>query len=457
VAGYFDIDAVPRNIGRMQANAMSNLYDMGGQIRLTQDPMMNGMGPWAQHLANNSNLYDMGGQMSVTEDATADAAMRDLKSLEQQTASNTAVYEYGKRLAIAKNMQAAADKQAAARQAQATPGEGFDPSHMDPTKSPSSSTGGGAMSSGMFPHEEMVRGFIPDDLKNDPELMKIIAAGSKAESGWDVNRVQNGFNLGSGAGARGLFQFDMGGMGAPWKGNEQALLGTEGAKLQASKIVPLYAQAYREGVAKGLRGQDLASFTAGAAERPRGWTPGAVNWGDTAQNYRQAYNELGQTPTRPAPEGSGAPYQINRQSQFKLGLNKTEAEAFCGPAAALALAQYYGNNIPVEQVRTFAQQSGWSTAGMQGPASEVNLLHKLGVKAQSEAWNEARAQQLLQGGKPLIIDTPGHYFVADQYDPSRGYRVGTSGTDLREGAEWMTPAQMARLAIAGSPRTMIYA
>jgi hypothetical protein len=47
--------------------------------------------------------------------------------------------------------------------------------------------------------------------------------------------------------------------------------------------------------------------------------------------------------------------------------------------------------------------------------------------------------------------------VADQYDPRRGYRVGTSGTDLRQGREWLTPQQMAAIAVAGAPRTLIYA
>ena len=138
----------------------------------------------------------------------------------------------------------------------------------------------GANASGI-PHwfSELVWKYTPEDLRDNLDYLRVVAAGAKAESGWDKNRIQNGYSLGSGQGARGLFQFDMGGMGKPWLGNEQALLGDAGADLQASKIVPLYADAFRRGTQRGLTGADLASFVAGDAEKPAGWTPGAVNWG----------------------------------------------------------------------------------------------------------------------------------------------------------------------------------
>jgi hypothetical protein len=48
-----------------------------------------------------------------------------------------------------------------------------------------------------------------------------------------------------------------------------------------------------------------------------------------------------------------------------------------------------------------------------------------------------------QSGNPVVISTPGHYFTADGYDASSGaFHVGSSGTDLRGGSEWMTPDQM---------------
>jgi hypothetical protein len=460
---YYDTEGMVRSIGQIQADAMTKLWsdtrpsgdlfaiDLGGSAAGTLSPFANTL----FSKAGIGSPFDYGAMAPDTS-----RAMTDLQSL-RTIGADAAVYNNMRSQAIQKRYQEALARGDADAEGTPMVSPGGNPLNKKQPSTTPLYAGANAynvapMAEGVFPHAEMIRGYIPDDLKNDPELMKIIAAGAKAESGWDVNRVQNGYSMGSGRGARGLFQFDMAGMGAGIP--EEQLLGPEGARLQASRIVPEYAKAYRQGLARGLSGEDLASFVAGAAEKPHGWTPGAVNWGDTAQNYRQAYSSLGQSPAAPAPSGSGAPYQVNRQSQFGLGLSKSEAEAFCGPAAALALAQFYGNNIPVETVRQFASQSGWNAArGMAGPASEVNLLHKLGVKAQSEAWSDARAQQLIAGGTPLIIDTPGHYFVADQYDPRRGYRVGTSGTDLRQGGEWLTPQQMAQIAIAGAPRTMIYA
>ena len=81
---------------------------------------------------------------------------------------------------------------------------------------------------------------------------------------------------------------------------------------------------------------------------------------------------------------------------------------------------------------------------MAGPAVPGQVAAEPGPDAQMAGWNESEAQRLLASGTPMIIDTPGHYFTADPYDPNRGYRVGTSGTDLRRGGEWMTPQQMAR-------------
>ena len=146
--------------------------------------------------------------------------------------------------------------------------------------------------------------------------------------------------------------------------------------------------------------------------------------------------------------------KVNRQSQCGLGLSAADAAAFCGPNAAMELASFDGHNIPLEAVKTAAQANGWSPSlGMAGPGSEVNLLNRLGLNATMEAWNPQRAQQLLAQGTPIILDTPGHYFLADAFDPARGYRV-SADKDLRRGSEWMTPEAMA--ALMGNIRNLIY-
>jgi murein DD-endopeptidase MepM/ murein hydrolase activator NlpD len=127
----------------------------------------------------------------------------------------------------------------------------------------------------------------PPELAANPDFIRTVAAGSKAESGWDPNKVQNGFAMGSGKGARGLFQFDMGGMGAGY--DEQALLGDSGAALQASKIVPLYAQAYRS-APQGLSPAERASWVAAQAERPYDYQNADSQ---ARRNYVTAYNQIG--------------------------------------------------------------------------------------------------------------------------------------------------------------------
>jgi len=473
---YYDTEELSRSIGQLQANAMSNLWSAGNSRGLEPGAGIGGpgamlepslgmggggsamleLGPFGQGMAGQMLQPDL----SLNADSSGATAMRDLNDFRNSTERGAALAEAAKARKIQEAF-ARGDKLSADRPAtrQVIPGMGpKSPGFAadDPTVSPSSSTSGSGNSvyAGAFPHANMIQGYLPDDLKDDAELMRIIAAGSHAESGWDVNRIQNGYSLGSGKGARGLFQFDMGGMGKPYLGNEGALLGEAGAKLQASQIVPLYVDWYRRRASSGLSDPaEIASWVAAHAERPYQYENQASA---ARRHYAASYGKVGQAPTNPAPANSGAPYQVNRTSQFGLGLSKSEADAFCGPAAALALAQHYGNNIPVEKVREYAIQGGWSVKGQAGPQAQVNLLNKLGVPSQMAAWDEARAQQIIASGTPVTIDTPGHYYIADAYDPAKGYRVGTSGTDLVGGGAWMTPAQMRALKVSGAPRTMIW-
>jgi len=165
-------------------------------------------------------------------------------------------------------------------------------------------------------------------LANDPDFIRTVAAGAKAESGWDPNRVQQGYAMGSGAGARGLFQFDMGGMGAGM--SEEQLLGQQGAELQAARIVPLYAKAYQSAPA-GLSGAERAAWVAAQAERPLGYDdPNSA----ARRNYATAYGEIGGEGLQGAWNTvKGA--AVGALSQFgDQQLSSDEAYAACGPAAA---------------------------------------------------------------------------------------------------------------------------
>lgn len=320
----------------------------------------------------------------------------------------------------------------------------------------------------------------PDDLKNDPEFQKIVAAGAKAESQWNPQAVQQG------GGGRGLFQFDVkGGMG---KGLTTDQLFDP--NYQASKIMPMYAAAYKDGQAKGLTGAELASYVAANAEHPMGYdNPNSA----ARQNYRDAYNSIspsdqardttganypGAAPApattipgtdQPLPQASDfggnvlpaaatqgvaqapttGPASVENQRQFETeaGLSTADAYTACGPVAAVAFAQTYGRNPTAQEAIQLAKDVGWTPGqGMAGVSSEQALLSKIGVQTKLETnvnWNNV--QNDVSGGNPVIVSTPNHYFYVSQYDPSTGkYFVGNSGTVLRTGATWMSSGEIAK-------------
>ena len=284
----------------------------------------------------------------------------------------------------------------------------------------------------------------PPGLAADPDFIRTVAAGAKAESGWDPNRIQQGFAIGSGKGARGLFQFDMGGMGAGM--DESSLLGDQGAAYQASKIVPLYAQAYMA-APQNLSGAEKASWVASRAERPLGMDdPGSA----ARRNYASAYNEIGggdQPIWQQAGNAiaQGAQAAVSQISQFgDRQLSADEAYAACGPAAAVRFASLYGRNPSLREATDLAAQVGWTSAqGMAGLGSEKALMDKLGVPTHMVGADITAMAREASTGNPVTISTPGHYFFADGYDANTGaFHVGQSGLDLKGGSEWMTADQI---------------
>ena len=142
--------------------------------------------------------------------------------------------------------------------------------------------------------------------------------------------------------------------------------------------------------------------------------------------------------------GSWAVPTADRVSQFgDQQLSTDEAYAACGPAAAVRFAQAYGRNPTLREAVDMAKSVGWTAqSGMAGISSEQQLLSKMGIPTKLTNDMSAMAKEA-QTGNPVTISTPGHYFYADGYDPGTGaFHVGRSGTDLKGGSEWMTPAQM---------------
>jgi flagellum-specific peptidoglycan hydrolase FlgJ len=125
-------------------------------------------------------------------------------------------------------------------------------------------------------------------------------------------------------------------------------------------------------------------------------------------------------------------------------LTAAEAYAACGPAAAVRFAQMFGRQPTLREAVDLAKNVGWSAAnGMAGLASESKLFDAMGIAHRTVGADWQALAREAQSGNPVAISTPGHYFTADGYDPNTGaFHVGSSGTDLRRGSEWMTPAQM---------------
>lgn len=432
---------VLRNIGNQQSDALSSIWGKGplshespwaGSGVQFENPFQSLLGPFGQYIAGESPWSGQGAQFESPYSGQGAAYESPYSgggvALESPWSNKLGQIQGKPPLTLERALaQMDAKKKAADTAAGVTQGDtqSTGPFATGDYKTPADAAAGGSVVEAYIRNAATQRGIDPDI------AMKV----AMSEGGTDVAR-RGTFNTGS---SWWPFQLHYGGKGYEQFGNTA---GMGNAFTQATGFQPGDPAAWRASVDYALDHAQKSGWGAWYGAKAQGIT---------------GMKGIGQTPQTPAPAGTNQPFQVNRTSQFNLGLNKETAEAFCGPAAAMALASYYGNNIPVEEAQRLATQVGWNTQrGMAGPASQVNLLHRMGVKAQSEAWNDQRAQQVLQGGKPVIIDTPGHYFVADAYDPSRGYRVGTSGTDLRGGGEWLTPAQMSRLAVAGAPRTMIY-
>jgi hypothetical protein len=155
----------------------------------------------------------------------------------------------------------------------------------------------------------------------------------------------------------------------------------------------------------------------------------------------------GAPPTSSGPQqdvGGLVPAQYNDQT-----LSSADANAACGPAAAVAFARANGRNPTLGEAVSLARQVGWTPqSGMAGAASEKALLDKMGVSSRLESTPDWGAiQQDASNGNPVAISTPQHYFVVDGYDPQSGaYHVGNSGTAVQVfgGSPWMTADQIAK-------------
>jgi hypothetical protein len=150
-------------------------------------------------------------------------------------------------------------------------------------------------------------------------------------------------------------------------------------------------------------------------------------------------------------------------------LTPQEAQAACGPAAAVAFARAVGRMVSLDRAVAEARAVGWTpTYGMSGPWGQLQLLRRLNVPATLEAGiNVSRIAREVQAGRPVIIRTggrsvlePGHYFVAERYDAVSGrFDLAQSALVLRSaaGRRWFTLNEITGLGTGTPTHTLFIA
>ncbi len=149
-------------------------------------------------------------------------------------------------------------------------------------------------------------------------------------------------------------------------------------------------------------------------------------------------------PEKAVGKGASSDYTPNQFGDRTL--SPEEAYTACGPAAAVAFAKYMGRTPTLREAVDLAKTVGWDpNTGMYGPGAGRKLMDALGVQTESGIdWNRATADT--RAGRPVAFSTPGHYFVATDYNPDTGkYFVGNSGRAYKAGSEWMDRSGMESL------------
>jgi soluble lytic murein transglycosylase-like protein len=236
-----------------------------------------------------------------------------------------------------------------------------------------------------------------------------------------------------------------------------------------NQAIPAAAQ-YMAGLLKqngGDYSRALAAYNAGQGNVDK--FGGVPPFAETQKYVSNILSGAGQAVQQKAQDVAQAVQNVggqvaSRVSQFALGLSSADAAAFCGPAAAIAFAKTYGRNPTADEAKALAAQVGWNPSqGMAGVQSEQKLLQSMGVPTTLESTVDwGHVAQDAAGGNPVILDTPGHYYYVDgvKQGPNgeQQFHVGTSGTDLRGGGEWMTSAQInAMPQSGGAVRAALYA
>jgi hypothetical protein len=293
--------------------------------------------------------------------------------------------------------------------------------------------------------------------RNDEDA-RILAAVTETEGGWGGVPGDNGQS-------HGVYQFHERGEMPAFKAwlQQQGIQGDPYALAADPDVATRYAattylgRALDEGRRQGLTGSALATFVQRTGQR-------SVDPEATGRNYERLYGGQQQPSQTAAPQGQAAPAGEVTPDQFKMargeGLDEATAEAVCGPAAAIAFARSNGRQPTMREALELAKQVGWTTQGMAGPQSQVELLKRMGIAATltegEPDWQKVRAD--VQRGNPVTLSSAGHYFVVERVDPDTGMLdLGNSALVLRasKGRRWFRPEEIPGLGM-GNITAAIY-
>lgn len=134
------------------------------------------------------------------------------------------------------------------------------------------------------------------------------------------------------------------------------------------------------------------------------------------------------------------------------GLTASQRMAACGPIAAEALVRFFANAPHLDrivEIFNYARHNDLWNGAMRGPEAERKLLAQYNIQVDQVLWisdlasGERQVRESLERGKPVIISTNRHYFVAQGYYNGRFF-VGHTGNIVAQygGSAQMTLSQI---------------
>lgn len=291
-------------------------------------------------------------------------------------------------------------------------------------------------------------GVIDQETGGDDKLARSMKMAVLLESGGDGNAV------GDGGVSHGYFQINQDAHASAITPEQ-----SRDARSATRYMLPAFRQALQQ-VPDALWESDprqAAAMVAFYAERPAVMYDAntvASRW-DQMPLRRMSYSATGAAQAMPEDTGEILTIGQSRErwgdvtpDQFRGGLSDMDAISACGPAAAVAFARIHGRNPTLGEAVDMAKSVGWdATNGMKGVYSQVALLNKMGIAAEVTRgvdWDRVRRE--VSAGRPVIIDTPSHYFVVEGYDPATGsFDFGNSARVLKAagGRSWWSPNDLA--------------